>query len=114
MSEYPIRPYLIDITDLIERTQNIISQNLDQRYDGVDVIYKYLGNFPKRINDIILNEAWDYEIDAHRFAETLSMCHQFFSSIFEQLSIFEEVHDLQLIKSSDQTILRFMARPIQF
>lgn len=114
MSDFPIRPYLVDITDLSERIQYIISQNLEQRYDWMDVVYKYLANFPKNISKMILFESWEYESDAHRFAESISMCHQFFSSVFGQLSIFEEIHDVKIFSSVNQYILRFMARPIQF
>ena len=113
MSDYPFNPYIVNVTDLLERLQYIVTQNLDQRYDETDILYKYLAHFPKSINILISNEAWDYVSDAHRFTEAISYCHQFFQSVFGQLSIFEEIHDLNLFTYGDQKAIRFTARPIQ-
>ena len=114
MSAYPLQPYVINVTYLLQRLQEIISQNMDQRYDGVDILFKYLHHFPKTVSQLITNESWDYTSDVHRFAEAISVCDQFFQSVFGQLSIFEEIHDLKILSYGDEKAIHFIARPIQF
>nr|DAN24603.1 MAG TPA: hypothetical protein [Caudoviricetes sp.] len=109
--EEPYFNYIFDVTTCYQLIQELISQNLDQRYDGRDVITKWVLNYPNP-SDILQSEAWDYESDQTRWLKGLEYCEIFIQPQFHLVGIFESVSSIHFFPETHRTMMSVYARKI--
>lgn len=105
--------YVFDITMFYQLIQERISANLDQRYDAVDVISKWVICYPHGEMELSF-EAWEYEVDKERWLECLNLCKQYLDPSLQQFSLFTKMYQPHIFTQGPYTYLRLLGNPIAF